>query len=244
MEADDLGTYVVKFSGAGQGRRTLVAEVICAGLARAAGLFVPDLVAVDVDPALADGEPDPEVQDLLKASPGLNLGADFLPGALDFDVRGSRPDGVLAGRVLWFDAVIGNVDRSWRNPNMLFWHGRLALIDHGAALTFHHRWSTASAWTTRPYDAREHAVLGLRPDVEAADRDLAPLLGPEAVAAAVADVPEEWLEAGEDFADVPDVRAAYRQALNDRIAARTEWLPTLVDAVRAGPGPRTRGRSR
>ncbi len=132
MEADDLGTYVVKFHGAGQGRKTLVAEVICSRLARGLGLDTPDLAVVDVDPGLAPCEPDEEVQDLLRASPGANLGVDYLPGALDVDARTVDP--VLAARILWFDALIGNVDRSWRNPNMLLWHGRVHLIDHGAAL--------------------------------------------------------------------------------------------------------------
>jgi hypothetical protein len=112
MEADDLGTYVVKFRGAGQGRKALIAEVVSARLARACGLEVPDLVTVDLDPALAPGEPDHEVQDLLRASPGLNLGVDYLPGALDFDAAMGGADAALAGRVMWFDALVGNADRS------------------------------------------------------------------------------------------------------------------------------------
>ncbi|HEU5006279.1 MAG TPA: hypothetical protein VFT67_04855, partial [Jatrophihabitantaceae bacterium] len=118
------------------------------------------------------------MQDLLRASPGLNLGVDFLPGALDLDVSAFPLDASFAGRALWFDALIGNVDRSWRNPNMLFWHGAPYLIDHGAALTFHHRWpARATAWA---YDAREHALLGCAPDVDAADAALAPLVTPAA----------------------------------------------------------------
>ena len=144
MEADDLGTYVVKFVGAGQGRKTLVAEVVCSGSPSGLGLETPDLAVVDVDPGLAPAEPDEEVQDLLRASPGLNLGIDYLPGALDVDARVVDPG--LAARILWFDALIGNVDRSWRNPNMLLWHGRVQLIDHGAALIFHHAWSGLEAW--------------------------------------------------------------------------------------------------
>ena len=135
MEADDLGTYVVKWRAAGQGVRVLVAEVVCGELARALGLPVPALVTVEVAPELAVGEPDHEVQELLQRSAGRNLGLDYLPGALDFEAGADGVDPALAGRVLWFDALVGNVDRSWRNPNMLFWHGRLQLIDHGAALT-------------------------------------------------------------------------------------------------------------
>ncbi|MGI9007156.1 MAG: HipA family kinase, partial [Streptosporangiaceae bacterium] len=157
MEADDLGTYVVKFAGAGQGRKALVAEVISAALARACGLAGPDLVAVGLDPALADGEPDQEIQDLLRASAGLNLGVDFLSGAVDFDAAASSVDGALAGRIIWFDALTSNADRSWRNPNMLYWRDRLYLIDHGATLTYQHRWEGAQAAATRPYDISDHA---------------------------------------------------------------------------------------
>src|SRR5205823_4695727 len=142
MEADDLGTYVVKFRGAGQGRKALIAEVICGALARTLQLPVPDLVGVELDTALAAGEPDEEVQALLRASGGLNLGVDFLPGALDFDATAFTVDAAFAGQLLWFDALINNVDRSWRNPNLLFWHGRPYLIDHGSALTFHHTWKS------------------------------------------------------------------------------------------------------
>src|SRR5271165_2466863 len=136
MEADDLGTYVVKFRGAGQGSKALVAEIVSAGLARASGLLVPDLVTVGLDAALAPGEPDQEIQDLLRASHGLNLGVDFLPGALDFEIGAATVAPALAGRIMWFDALVSNADRSWRNPNMLLWHGSLYLIDHGATLTF------------------------------------------------------------------------------------------------------------
>ena len=175
MEADDLGTYVVKFRGAGQGRSALVAEVVSAGLARGLGLRVPDLVTVEVDPALAAGEPDQEVQDLLRASAGLNLGVDFLPGALDFDPTAFPVDASTAGQVLWFDALVGNVDRSRRNPNLLHWRdraggGSLWLIDHGATLTFHHRWSTAGEFDARPYDARDHVLADSSPDLDGADR--------------------------------------------------------------------------
>jgi hypothetical protein len=167
MEADDLGTYVVKFHGAGQGRKALIAEIIGTELARHLGLPVADLVTVEVDPILAANEPDDEVQDLLRASGGLNLGIDFLPGSLDLDVAAFAVDPGFAGRVLWLDALIGNVDRSWRNPNMLFWHGAPYLIDHGAALTFHHNW--AAGTVVRPYDASDHALLTSAPDLDAAE---------------------------------------------------------------------------
>ncbi|HTE71594.1 MAG TPA: HipA family kinase [Actinomycetes bacterium] len=225
MEAADLGTYVVKFVGAGQGRKTLVAEVLCSGLARGLGLATPELALVDVDPGLASAEPDEEVQDLLRASPGLNLGVDYLPGALDVDARVVEP--ALAGRILWFDALIGNVDRSWRNPNMLLWHGAVQLIDHGAALIFHHAWGGLDAWTTRPYDATTHALAGVAADVDAADDGLAPLVTDDLLARVAGDVPDEWL-AGEPGFDRPEaVRQAYVAQLAARLAAREQWLPAL-----------------
>jgi hypothetical protein len=234
MEADDLGTYVVKFSGAGQGRRTLVAEVVGGLLARGLGLPVPDLVTVEVDPALAAGEPDQEVQELLRASSGLNLGMDYLPGALDVDPAAVDVDAALAGRVLWFDALVGNVDRSWRNPNLLYWHGRLHLIDHGATLTFHHNWPTAGRAPARPYDARDHVLVGRHPDVDAADAALAPLVTPELLRQVVAEVPEAWL-GGEP----EDVRSAYVEQLLARLDARPAWLPGLREAAAAGAAGRT-----
>jgi hypothetical protein len=236
MEADDLGTYVVKFRGAGQGRKALVAEVVSAGLARGLGLPVPDLVGVEVDPVLAAGEPDEEVQDLLRASGGLNLGVDFLPGALDFDLHAFPVAPELAGRVLWFDAWIGNVDRSWRNPNLLVWHGGLHLIDHGAALTFHHQWSSAAASTDRPYDAGDHVLIGAQPDVDAADQELAPLVSSTVLEGAVDDIPDEWLVGEPGFASVAAVRSVYVGWLSARLAARDRWLPSL----RVGPSPRRR----
>ena len=225
MEADDLGTYVVKFSGAGQGRKTLVAEVICSRIARGLGLDTPDLALVDVDPGLAPAEPDQEVQDLLRASPGLNLGVDYLPGALDVDARAVDPD--LAARVLWFDALIGNVDRSWRNPNMLLWHGRVQLIDHGAALIFHHAWTNLEASATRPYDAAAHALAGTGPDVDAADAALAPLVTADLLDAAVDDVPDDWLVGEPGFPSPDAVRDAYVGQLTARMGARDAWLPGL-----------------
>lgn len=227
MEADDLGTYVVKFRGAGQGPRALVAEVIAAGLARALGLPVPRVVLVEVDGQLALGEPDQEIQDLLRASDGLNLGIDFLPGALDFVPGSFAIDPRLAAKVLWFDALIGNVDRSHRNPNMLHWRGPY-IIDHGATLTFHHRWSAAEAHDARPYDASDHVLIALHPDLAAVDAECAALLTDEAITAAVDDVPDEWLVDEAEFPDTDAVRAAYRARISARLAARSQWLDTVV----------------
>jgi hypothetical protein len=234
MEADDLGTYVVKFRGAGQGRKALVAEVISAGLARHLDLAVPELVLVDVDPGLASGEPDEEVQDLLRASAGLNLGVDFLPGALDYDPIAFPVDPLAAGRVLWFDAVVGNMDRSYRNPNLLEWRG-MWLIDHGATLSFHHRWSSAEAYDARPYDASDHVLIGTRPDVAAADEELGPRLGDDVIAAAVAEVPDAWLDDEPGIGGPEEIRAAYAARLTARLDACPAWLPDLIaTAARRG----------
>jgi hypothetical protein len=219
MEADDLGMYVVKYVGAGQGRKTLVAEIICAGLARALGLRVPELVLVEVDPDLGRSEPDEEVQDLLKASGGLNLGTDFLPGSLGFDPLAHPIDPEQASRVLWFDALVGNVDRSWRNPNLLMWHRDLWLIDHGACLVFHHAWGRPSTWASKPYDRSGH-VLG-----EMATAVVAPALSDQQVRDAIADVPDLWLTDEPGF-DSPDaVREAYAAMLLERLANRELWQP-------------------
>jgi hypothetical protein len=230
MEADDLGTYVVKFHGAGQGRKALVAEVISGELARALGLPVPALATVEVDPILAVNEPDEEVQDLLRASPGRNLGVDFLPGSLDLDACAFPVAPDLAGRVLWFDALIGNVDRSWRNPNMLRWHGAPYLIDHGAALTFHHNWAAAGS-SAPTYDAAEHALVGCAPDLDAAEATLAPLVT-EALLATVLDlVPDRWLVDEPGFGGVDALRHAYVTRLLERWQLRADWLAGLRRAV-------------
>ncbi|HEY1639564.1 MAG TPA: HipA family kinase [Streptosporangiaceae bacterium] len=244
MEADDLGTYVVKFRGAGQGPKALIAEIISGQLARGLGLAVPELVTIEVDPAMAPGEPDQEIQDLLRASDGLNLGVDFLPGALDFDAARADVDGELAGRILWFDALVSNADRSWRNPNMLFWHDVLYLIDHGAALTFQHRWESAAAAVARPYNADDHALIGCHPRLDEADAELASRVTPDLVQAAVAAVPGEWLGAEPGFATTAALRDGYVTQLLNRLAARDQWLPPLREVVARGGGERLPGAGR
>ncbi len=234
MEADDLGTYAVKYRGAGQGLKALIAEVIAGRLAQLLGLPTPRLVGAVLPAELAPGEPDEEVQALLRASTGLNLGVDYLPGALDVNPRRPDPDRSFTGRVLWFDAVIGNADRSWRNPNLLVWHRQTYLIDHGASLTFHHNWATADNYVARPYDAADHALMGSRPDVAAADDALAGRADVSLVTDAVAAVPQEWLAADTSFASPAEARQRYVDLICERVARRDAWLPGLI--TQAEPG--------
>jgi hypothetical protein len=213
VEADDFGTYVVKFTGAGQGRKTLVAEVVCGELARRLGLRVPRLVTVALDPVLGLGEPDQEVQGLLRSSGGTNLGMDFLSGALGFDPLAFSVSAEEAGRIVWFDALVNNVDRSWRNPNLLRHRGELWLIDHGATMIWHHNWPGAEASAARPYDASDHALSRFAPQVARAAAELAPLVTEELLAEVTAEIPDAWL-ADEPGFDTPDeLRRAYARPL-------------------------------
>jgi len=192
VEADNLGTYVMKFRGAGQGPLALVAEIIAGELARRLGLRVPELVLAELDPQIAASEPDPEIQDLLRASEGLNLGVDFLPGAAGFDPLGWTAPDEFASQLLWFDALTQNVDRTWRNPNLLVWHKDIWLIDHGAALYFHHNPATADPLT--PFDAREHVLRKGITGLEEAHAALAPRVDEGVLEEVVSLVPPEWFE--------------------------------------------------
>ncbi|MET8030059.1 HipA family kinase [Streptomyces avermitilis] len=224
VEADDLGTYVMKFTGAGQGRKTLVAEVVCGGLARRLGLRVPGLVTIALDPVLGLGEPDQEVQELLKSSGGLNLGMDFLSRALGFDSLAFRVSREEAGRVVWFDALVNNVDRSWRNPNLLMRQGELWLIDHGATMIWHHNWPGAQASAAKAYDASDHALAPFGPDVAGAAAELAPRVTEELLAEVTAEIPDEWLTDEPGFASPDELRRAYAEPLLARAAVIHERI--------------------
>ena len=227
VEADNLGTYVMKFRGAGQGPLALVAEVIAGELARRLGLRVPELVLVGLDPRIAVSEPDPEIQDLLRASEGLNLGVDFLPGSFGFDPLGWTAEPEFASQVLWFDALVQNVDRTWRNPNLLRWHGKLYLIDHGASLIFQHNWPAAAGSARRATKLDDHVLTPFHPDLAAADAQLAPQVTAEAVSAALALVPDEWLADEPGFAAPDDVRAAFLAWFDARMQEPHLWLPEV-----------------
>ncbi|CCK31632.1 hypothetical protein BN159_7253 [Streptomyces davaonensis JCM 4913] len=224
VEADDFGTYVLKFRGAGQGRKTLVAEVVCGELARRLGFRMPRLVTVEVDPVLGLGEPEQQVQELLRASGGTNLGMDFLSGALGFDPLAFTVSPEEAGRILWFDALVNNVDRSWRNPNLLMWQGQLWLIDHGATMIWHHNWPGAEASSARPYDASDHALTPFGPDVAAAAAELAPLVTEDLLTEVTAEIPDAWLTDEPGFDTPDDLRRAYARPLLARAAVIHERI--------------------
>jgi hypothetical protein len=228
VEADDLGTYVCKFRGAGQGVRVLVAEVVVGELARRVGLATPRLVALDLDPEIARYEADEEVQDLLNASPGLNLGIDFLPGAFGYDGDLGTDPGVAA-RVLWLDAFTANVDRSWRNPNLLCWHGDLWVIDHGASLYFHHAWGNGvtdpERFAGQRWDASDHVLGGCASRLPEVDAELRELLHPDVFTEVLAEVPDVWLEPVPGAETPEAVREAYVRFLTARLGSRA-WLPT------------------
>jgi hypothetical protein len=224
VEADDFGTYVTKFTGAGQGRKTLVAEVVCGELARRLGFRAPGLATVRLDPVLGLGEPDPEVQELLKSSGGANLGMDFLSGALGFDPLAFEVSPEEAGRIVWFDALVNNVDRSWRNPNLLMWHGELWLIDHGATMIWHHNWPSAETSAARPYDASDHALRPFSPDVATAAADLAPLVTEDLLAEVTAEIPDVWLTDEPGFGTPDELRRAYARPLLARAAVVHERI--------------------
>ena len=228
VEADNLGTYVLKFRGAGQGPLALVAEIIGGELARRLGLRTPELALAELDQKIPPSEPDPEIQDLLRASVGLNLAVDFLPGSAGFDPLGWTADEDFASELLWFDALIQNVDRSWRNPNLLVWHGDIWLIDHGAALYFHHDWSRADP--AKPYDARQHVLRDRATRIEQAHQKLAPLITARTVEAVTAEVPPEWF--GQRGADA----CASGPLAEFSLGERFRWLTAQRSAM-VQPGP-------
>lgn len=226
VEADDDGIYVCKFTGAGQGPLALVAETITGELGRRLGLRVPDLVTVTLPEEMARAEPDPEIQELLLASPGLNLGLDYLPGSFGFDpLTWHRPDHDLAARILWLDALTLNVDRSWRNPNLLVWHRQVWCIDHGASLYFHHDPRSAQSSARRPYRADDHVLAPFVEDLRAADAALAPLVTDVVIDEVLRLVPDAWLGKAPDTS-----RDSYARWFHTRAEGPREWLPAVADA--------------
>jgi hypothetical protein len=238
VEADDLGTYVLKFRGAGQGRKALVAELVAGEIARRLDFLVPEVVLAYLAPDLGRSEPDPEIQHLLKRSTGLNLALDYLPGSLGFDPLVEPPDSTLASRIAWFDALVTNVDRTPRNTNLLIWHDRLWLIDHGASLYFHHNWpardgKALEAASRRPFTPiRDHILLPFADSISEADAALAPRLTPEVLRSIVDLIPPEWLAEEPGFESVEEVRSAYVAYLGTRLQEPRTWVSALEEAVR------------
>lgn len=235
VEADDLGTYVLKFRGAGQGHRALVAELLTGEIGRLLGLPVPEIVLMEVDAALGRSEPDPEIQDLLRASAGLNLAIDYLPGSITFDPL--IPDAVekdprLASQIVWFDAFTTNVDRTARNTNMLMWHRQLWLIDHGASLYFHHDWNGFEERIQFPFPAiKDHVLLHFATEIQEADAELTQRLTPEALAKVIDLIPSSWL--GDDaFENESAHREAYLRYLTERLKHPRPFVQEAINAHR------------
>lgn len=237
VEADDDGKYVMKFRGAGQGPKMLIAELVAGEIGRALGLPVPEIVFAELDPELARTEADSEIRHLLQASDGLNLGMDYLPGALNFDPAAHLPDSALApdaqlaSAIVWFDAFVTNVDRTARNTNMLVWHRRLHLIDHGAAMYFHHDWSAAANAASDPFTrVADHVLLPHASALEEVDAQLAARLAPRVIEAIVADVPDAWLAVDSPFADADEHRRAYVDHFTRRLGARHHFVGEAIRA--------------
>jgi hypothetical protein len=231
IEADDQGMYVLKFRGAGQGPKALIAELVAGEIARALGLAVPEIVFVELDAELARTEPDPEIQHLIKASTGLNLALDYLPGSVTFDPVVEHPDAELASAIVWFDALVTNVDRTPRNANMLMWHRRLWLIDHGAALYFHHAWEDALERSRAPFALiRDHVLLPLASKLADIDEALAARLDANVIEGIVEQIPAAWLGGDVPFADHRAHRDAYAAWLKRRLEKPRAFVEEAIRA--------------
>lgn len=234
VEADDDGTYVLKFRGAGQGARALIAELVVGEIARVLGLRVPEIVFVELDPVLGRAEPDSDIRDLIKASAGLNLALDYLPGSITFDPLVPKPverDPALASAIVWLDAYATNVDRTPRNTNLLVWHRELWLIDHGAALYFHHSWDDYLARSHSSFaPIKDHVLLPFAHAIQAADEMLTPRLTPEVITDIINLIPDSWLGDVPQFADVAAHRAAYMAYLTQRLAAPRAFVEEAANA--------------
>ncbi|HKE95902.1 MAG TPA: HipA family kinase [Povalibacter sp.] len=232
VEADDDGMYVLKFRGAGQGPRALIAEWVAGELARAVGLPVPEIVFMELDPELARTEPDPEIQELIRASGGLNLALDYLPGSVMFDPVVTQPNAGLASAIVWFDAFVTNVDRTARNTNMLMWHRQLWLIDHGAALYFHHAWDN---YLQRSQDrfpmVKDHVLLRFATALREAADAMTARLTPQIIRDIVMQIPDGWLLGDVPFSSTDEHRAAYVEYLTRRLQAPQAFLEEAVRAV-------------
>ena len=231
VEADDDGLYVLKFRGAGQGPKALIAELVAGELARAAGLPVPEIVFMTLDPELARTEPDPEIQHLIRASAGLNLALDYLPGAVTFDPIVEKPDADLASSIVWFDAYVTNVDRTPRNTNILVWHRRLWLIDHGATLYFHHAWDNYLERSRDPFPmSKDHVLLPFASTLREVDPTMSRRITPDIIGHIVQSIPDAWLSGDSTFAGSSAYREAYRKYLLRRLEPPHGFLEEAIHA--------------
>ena len=223
-EADDGFLYVLKFRGAGQGVKALIAELIGGEIARALGFKVPEIVFANLDTAFGRSEPDEEIQDLLKASVGLNLALHYLSGAITFDPAVTKVDPKLASQIVWMDCLLTNVDRTPRNANMLTWNKELWLIDHGASLYFHHSWDNWKEQAVRPFmQVKDHVLLSRASKLDIVDEEFKAILTPEVIQTIVSLIPDEWIK-GEWLEEPDEVRSVYAQFLETRIAASSIFV--------------------
>jgi len=223
-EADDGFLYVLKFRGAGQGVKALIAELIGGEIARALGFKVPEIVFANLDTAFGRSEPDEEIQDLLKASVGLNLALHYLSGAITFDPAVTKVDPKLASQIVWMDCLLTNVDRTPRNTNMLTWNKELWLIDHGASLYFHHSWDNWKEQAVRPFmQVKDHVLLSRASKLDIVDEEFKAILTPEVIQTIVSLIPDEWIK-GEWLEEPDEVRSVYAQFLETRIAASSIFV--------------------
>ena len=232
VEANDDGLYVLKFRGAGQGPKALIAELIAGEIARALGLLVPELVLMELDASLGRSEPDFEIQALVKASAGLNLALDYLPGSIAYDALVPPTiEPQLASAIVWFDAYVTNVDRTPRNTNMLLWHKRLWLIDHGAALYFQHTWTDYLAQSRKPFKPiKDHVLLPFASALIEADALMRSRLTPEIIRAIVNTIPTTWLDTETSFATHDEHREAYIAYLLSRLESAEVFVKEALDA--------------
>jgi len=231
VEADDDGVYVLKFRGAGQGAKALIAELVAGEIARASSLLVPEIVFVELDPELARTEPDPEIQDLIRASAGLNLALDYLPGSVTFDPVAKKPEVDLASSIVWLDAYVTNIDRTARNTNMLIWHRRLWLIDHGAALYFHHTWANYLERSRSPFSMiKEHVLLRFASALPEVNSKMVECLTPDIIEGIVKLIPDAWLVEGSPFSRSDQHRDAYIEYLLSRLELRHVFLEEAIRA--------------
>lgn len=234
VEADDGFLYVLKFRGAGQGIKSLIAELIGGEIARALGLRVPEIVFANIDEAFGRTEPDEEIQDLLKSSTGLNLALHYLSGSISFDPAVTTIDATLASQIVWLDCLLTNMDRTVRNTNMLWWHKELWLIDHGACLYFHHNPENWQEQALRPFTLiKDHVLLKQATEIDAVDTDFRAILSKEKIQAIVNLIPDEWLAGDSSFQSTEEHRQMYAQFLETRLTNSNIFVKEAQHAANA-----------